>query len=95
MITSHVVLRLSSQGKEVRRTRREESSAYGQPKNGYCEFVKFYAHFIVCKRLTPSISIIIGLADIYPTVEALVSHFDPLLFFRQYVRRFPEKILLW
>jgi hypothetical protein len=56
MITSHVVLRLSSQGKEVRRTRREESSAYGQPKNGYCEFVKFYAHFIVCKRLTPSVS---------------------------------------
>ena len=42
MIKSTVVMRLSSQGKDVTETSMEESSDDYKPKNTYYEFLQFY-----------------------------------------------------
>src|SRR6266516_219957 len=56
MIQSHVVMRLSSPGKDVTETSVEESSDDCKPKNVHHEFLQFYTHRAVCKKLTPLVS---------------------------------------
>jgi hypothetical protein len=62
VINSTVIIRLSSPGKDVTESSVEESSNDCKCKNVPHEFVQFYTHCIVGKRLTPLV--IMGKASV-------------------------------
>src|SRR5215468_1745518 len=69
VINSTVIIRLSSPGKDVTESSVEESSDDCKSKNVHYEFLQFYTRCVVCKRLTPLVTM--SASDVLQSVVSM------------------------